>query len=123
MSKSKTPLSGSEYNHMHSLNYRIKECVRLRRSHPDKIPVLFTAYKNNILKIHKFKYLISINTTMGQVLHIIRNNISIKPAQALFAFINNTLISPTDMIESVHKKLVSSDGFLYITLSLEETFG
>jgi GABA(A) receptor-associated protein len=108
-----------------SLKSRISESKRICDKYKDRIPIIVNVYEKDInkLKLDKKKYLVPFELTIGQFLYIIRKRVVIEPTDALFLFFNNSLISNSTSLSSVYKSNVDEDGFLYATVSLENTFG
>lgn len=117
-------------NHMtrfkkeHSFDMRCKEAKNMRKKYPDRVPVIVE--KNNSTEtpeIYKHKYLVPNDLTMGQFIYVIRKRLKLSDSEALFIFVNNTLIPTSESISSVFNKNIDDDGFLYVKYSLENTFG
>jgi GABA(A) receptor-associated protein len=92
---------------------------------PDRVPVIVNKKDNSKLaNLEKNKYLVPNDMTVGQFIFVLRKNIKLKPEQAIFIFINNTL-PPTAMLmgELYGRDKDKKDGFLYITYSDENVFG
>jgi hypothetical protein len=90
--------------------------------HPGRIPVILIPSVN--IDIDKCKYLVDGNTTISSFLFMLRKHISVHNFQAVFLFINNTLVpnnSTFFSLYNLHKN--PDDDFLYIHLRLENTFG
>ena len=98
------------------------------KKHPDKIPTIIYPISKNIPKLEKFKYLLPGDITISQVLVIIRKHTKIDPHKALFIFIkcNNgkfILFKNSDNLNEIYLTHRHDDNFLYITYTLENTFG
>jgi len=105
--------------------------LKLRGLHPGRLPVLIT-YKDIIFtdpnskeyKNNKSKYLVKHDTTMDELLIIIRQNIPIEATDTIFMFVNNSLISGSDLLSIVYTKYKNpDDDCLYVTVIKENTFG
>lgn len=107
------------------MNGQKDEIARVLLKYPDRVPVFIkrTKNKDNIPDIDKHKYLIPREMTVAQVVYIIRKRILLKPEQALFVYVKNTLPPNSSMIETIYHKYKDDDGFLYINYSTENTFG
>ena len=72
----------------------------------------------------KKKYLAPYDITMGQFSVVIRKRLELNKEEALFFFINDTVIPPQNvMMNQIYKEHKDKDGFLYITVQKESTFG
>lgn len=117
--------SGDEFKKRIDYDTRLAESKRLLKAHPKTVPVLFSVYKKHVneLILPKYKYLVPKDVTVGQLLYIVRKRIKINSNQALFIFIGNSLISAGATLDIISKQHGEKDGFIYMTLSLEDTFG
>ena len=53
----------------------------------------------------------------------IRKNIDIKPEESIYMFINNKLMSSNKMMGDIYENNHDEDGFLYVYICSENTFG
>lgn len=109
----------------HSLEKRKSESSKIRKKYDDRIPVIVElAIKDK--KTHtldKSKYLVPNELSVGQFIYVIRKRMSVLPEQAIFVFVNNTLPPTSQMMSTIYNEHVDDDGFLYVIVSLENTFG
>lgn len=111
-----------KYKYSLSLEDRQKECQRMKTRYPDRIPCIVET-RVNFPSIDKNKYLVPPDLTVGQFMSILRKRVKMEPSTAMFLFVNNTMPAGTHTIEQVHKNHAADDGFLYIEVSGEDTFG
>ena len=72
---------------------RLEESTKIKEKHPERIPIIVTKSKNCKLKeMDKYKFLAPYDLTLGQFLIVIRKRIELDTSEALFVFVNNTLI-------------------------------
>jgi GABA(A) receptor-associated protein len=112
---------------------RLHDALYALEKHPDKIPIICEPISSAHPKINRNKYLVAQDLTVGQFIYSIRPRIiGLKPEQALFLFISNSgrgsnhdMIIPATsaLIKNLYDQYKSTDGFLYIGYSLENTFG
>ena len=103
---------------------RKSECDRIMTKHNDRLPIIVSKCSRCILPmIDKEKYLVSKDMNLGQFIYVIRQRIKLKPNEALFILVNNTLQPGNRLIKDIYNELKDSDGFLYIHYSSENTFG
>jgi len=109
----------------YTLEERKNEADRLYKKYPDRVPVIIeiSDTNKNELKLDKKKFLIPANLTVGQFMSIIRKRVDVNETQALFLFFNNNLAPMSRLIKEVQRDYQDEDGFLYGSLSLENTFG
>ena len=97
------------------------------KRHPGRIPVYVKKADNkgseNLPDINRHKFLIPQDFTLHALQHTIRIYLKMRPEQAIFLFINNTLPIYSDSLEQLYQKYRSDDGLLYVTYSTENTFG
>ena len=111
----------TEYTH----SQRLDESRRIRIKYPDRIPIIVERdhRSTNIPDIDKKKYLVPSDLTCGQFNYVIRKRLKLRPESAMFLFIQNSLPPTASLISSIYSQHQSSDGFLYVTYSGENTFG
>lgn len=117
--------SNYEFKVIHSFEKRKEEGNKIRNKYPDKIPVILEKADNSdIPDIDNHKFLLPRELTIGQFLYFIRKHINLSSKQALYLFVNNSVIpNSSDKLEDVYKKYADKDNFLYITYATENTFG
>jgi len=103
------------------LEERIKICDKILLKYPERVPIIVD-YKKEI-KLDKNKYIVPNNLTVGQFMYVLRKRIKINNEQSLFLLCNNTLMLNNELIINLYNKQKDYDGFLYIIISLENTFG
>lgn len=101
---------------------RKKESDKLRKKYPDKYPIVCDADKT-VPKLDKNKYLVSGDITIGQFLYVVRKRIELTPEFALYFYINGRLLPPSQLVSQVYNEMHEDDGFLYIQIFGESTFG
>ena len=108
-----------------TLQKRTEESSCIRKKYPDRIPVIVEKLSSSDIEtIDKKKFLVPADLTLGQFLYVIRKRIqNLKPEQAIFIFINNSLVSQTSLMSQLYKEHHDTDGFLYAVYSGENTFG
>lgn len=107
-----------------SYHERYKESKLILQKHNNKIPVICEKpKKHNIPMISKTKFLVSRDLTIGQFIYIIRKFIDINQDAAIFLFVKDTIPPNSACISDIYNLYKDIDGFLYITYSIESTFG
>jgi len=101
-----------------------KEASRIMIKYPDRIPVVVEKNPyNDIPQIDSNKFLVPMDLTFGQFIHVIRKRIKISDEQALFLFINNTLPSCSQLMSQIYAEHKDPTGYLFMVYSGEATFG
>lgn len=99
---------------------------RLTMTHPGRIPIFVMrapSCSGDIPDLPRKKFLVNGDLTIGQFLYVIRRQLVLKPEQALFLFVENSLPVSTHMLREVHAQYASSDGALRLTYTSESAFG
>ena len=119
-------MSVSNFRATNTLAQRKSESARRREKYPNKVPIIceVSPKKARELKLEKNKYLVPGDFTIGQFLMILRRRINITPEKALFLFMEDSTMPPTgELLVVLDANNKNEDGFLYITVSLDNTFG
>ena len=98
---------------------------KILKNHPDRVPVYVDKKKGDDLPdLDNHKYLIPKDMTVAQFMVIIRKKVKIDSKKALFIFMNNSILPPNQAtFGSLHAEYADSDGVLYTTFAVENTFG
>ena len=91
------------------------------KKYPDKIPVIIECKGDITLK--KYKFIINKSADWSYFLMIIRKFVELKPDEAIFTFVKNTIPPGTELLGNIYKNNVDGDGFLYCMITKENTFG
>lgn len=103
---------------------RLDESIRIKKKYPDRIPVIVEKAEScNMPDINKHKYLVPDDLTVSQFIYVIRKRIKIKPEEAIFLFINNSLPASSSLMSDVYENNKDKDNFLYCLYQNESTFG
>lgn len=108
-----------------TLEQRMKESSDILQKYPDRICVYLEKREGckSLPDVDKNKYLVPSTITISQFTYVVRSRIKIGGEQAIFLFINNTVISGSTTMSEIYSKYKNDDGFLYITYSGENCFG
>ena len=117
-------MNGNSFKNEHKFEKRVELCTRLRTQYPDRIPVIIDTNDKKSIEINRKKYLTPVDISIAAFLNEIRKQAKIKPEEAIFLFFGNGVLAPTAYTMSqAYDKYKDEDGFLYITVALENTFG
>ena len=111
------------FEKQYSLLHRKNESSRVIAKYPDRCPVICERGDKSIVKIDKIKYLVPMDITMGQFMYVIRKRIKLPPEQAMFFYVNKSMVCSSVTMQYAYEKYKSDDGFLYIKYTGENTFG
>ena len=100
---------------------------KLTFKYPDRVPVIIQKATNCKEFLDNNKYLIPKSLTISEVIYIIRKKIKINEKHAIFIFVNQgnsaTLVPCNMNMLEVYNTYKSDDNILYITYTIENTFG
>jgi GABA(A) receptor-associated protein len=119
----------------HSFEKRKGESKRVLDKYPNSIPVICEVSESSEYSIllDKCKYLVPKDLTVGQFLFIVRKRLKqntgthitkLQPDVGLYLFTEQNVLPPTAyLISQIYQENKNKDGFLYLTISLDSTFG
>lgn len=104
---------------------RAELCRRIKKQYPTRVPVIVEVAPKSNLKMNRKKFLAPQDISVGGLLNEIRRQSSLKPAEAIFLFCGSggVLVPTPHKLSQVYEKYKDEDGFLYITVAMENTFG
>jgi GABA(A) receptor-associated protein len=108
------------YKERHTLNERKSESARIKDRYNGLVPVIIES-KNMVLT--KKKYLVPNHLTIGQFVFFVRKQLSIRPEKAIFLYINGRLPPTSESVLTIQTSEMDEDGFLYMEIEEENTFG
>lgn len=107
--------------------YTKEEAMRVISKYPDRIPIIVNRAKGagpEVPFIDKHKFLVPSDLTIGQFQYVIRKRLLLEPHKALFMFINNCVPPTSALVSTIYDECKDHDTlFLYVTYSMENTFG
>uniref|UniRef100_A0A0R3S2I4 Gamma-aminobutyric acid receptor-associated protein n=1 Tax=Elaeophora elaphi TaxID=1147741 RepID=A0A0R3S2I4_9BILA len=81
------------------------------------------APKARLRDLDKKKYLVPSDLTVGQFYFLIRKRIHLRPEDALFFFVNNSIPQTMTTMGQIYQENHEEDLFLYIAYSDESVYG
>jgi hypothetical protein len=96
---------------------------KILSKYPDRIPVIINKGNKEAPDIDRHKYLVPKDITFSTFTCIIRQRLKLKPDEAIFIMVNNTLVNQSEIMSSIYKKYKSNNGSLHLVYSTESTFG
>lgn len=98
-----------------------KEVSLIKEKYPTYVPILI---RSNKLKFTQYKYLVNEEVTISQFMIIIKKKVELKPYEAVYLFINNTIPQGSILLKSLYNNNKDLDtDMLIITVCKENTFG
>jgi GABA(A) receptor-associated protein len=106
----------------------LEEANRVLAKYPDRIPVYVEVSPSQvkigaIKPLDKNKFLVPVDLSMGQFMAVIRKRMKLEPAFALFAYVDDCLISTSSLMGTVYNDHKDETNFLTIIICTESTFG
>ena len=110
------------------LPIRYRDGILIKSIHPSKIPVIIDRGNTETPKLKKNKFLISKDTTLGQLIIVIKkflvnNSHTFSDKQAIFLFINGNIYSSSKTINEIYETVKPDDLYLKIIYCVENCFG
>ena len=99
---------------------RKDQSTKLRIKYPDRLPIIIIP-KN--IEINKTKYLVPCNIEFYTFIQLIRHDSKINKYESFFCLVNGLLPTNSQSIIELYNLHSSKDGFLYICITKENTFG
>jgi len=112
------------FKNEHPFEKRKSEADRIRLKYPDRIPVIAEKLeRSSIPDLDKKKYLVPADLTMSQFVYVIRKRIKLPADQAIYIFVNGILPPASSLMSQIYKQYADEDGFVYLKIASESTFG
>lgn len=120
-----TSMGNELFKNKYSFEDRKKEFDKIKEKYPDRIPVIVEKSKNckTLPDIDKKKYLVPKDLSFSQFMYVVRKRIKLDSDQALYIFINDTLISGNKSMAEIYHEFAEPCGFLFAKYTAEATFG
>lgn len=106
-----------------TFDQRKLEFERVKRKRPEYVPTIIVRGSKDAPYIDKEKYLVPKEVTSTQMSFIVRRRLNMRADQALFLFCDNRILGPNHTMVQLAQEFADEDGFLYLTYTLENTFG
>ena len=117
----------NSFNDMDKSLYTREDALRVLNKYPGRVPVIVERSKNaspDVPQIDKHKFLVPSDLSIGQFQYVIRKRLNIEPHKALFLFVDNCVPSTSTLISTIYEESKDSNTlFLFVTYSMENTFG
>jgi GABA(A) receptor-associated protein len=112
------------FKQTYSFEYRFLESQRGIQNYPNRIPIICEKSRHmDLPDIDKNKYLVPWDLTVAQFIYVIRKRIKLRPEEAIFLFIGDTISTSSAIMGELYNYHKDPDGFLYIQYTKENTFG
>lgn len=94
---------------------------KIRTKFPTRIPVIFEP--SNGVDLVKTKFLVPDDTTVSQMMTILRKYVQVGKCEAIFLMINNVLPANSEILSTIYEKHKNEEDMLVIAVTKENTFG
>ena len=108
-----------------SFDERKLKASMILKQHSDRIPVVVEC-SEQLQAVHplkKNKFIVPFELTLAQFIFVIRKHMKLDPSYAIFVFINNKLHPSTSIMGDLYASQKDEDGFMYLDVFQESTFG
>jgi len=102
------------------------EADKILAKYSDRVPIICEINEKNKkdLKIEKTKYLVPKDISIGQFMYVVRKKMNIPAEKAVFLFTeDNQIPMHSELIITHYNMCKNKDGFLYFSVTGENTFG
>jgi GABA(A) receptor-associated protein len=105
-----------------SLEDRKHQSNAIMKKYPNRLPIICNVSKK-LPKLDKHKYLIPNDLQSTTFFFIIRKRLKLKEGTAMYFFVNGKVLIANSYMSENYNKYKDEDGFLYIYICAENTFG
>jgi GABA(A) receptor-associated protein len=113
-----------QYKDERPFEKRFEEGEKIRKKYNNYVPVIIEkSPRARVGDLDKNKYLVPSDLTVGQFYFLIRKRIALKPEEALFFFVDNTIPPTSATMGALYEEHHDRDLFLYIAYSDESIYG
>lgn len=112
----------SEFKTLYTLAERKRKHANITQHNRERIGIIVDIHSKN--KIHLHKFLVPREMTFGALHRCILSSHSHEADVSYYLFVAQHAIVPSfETVESAHKQYSDTDGFLYVQMREESTFG
>ena len=113
-----------EFQKSYSLEDRKNTSQRIKDNFPNRIPVIVSVGDKKNMQLNKHKFITTNDITLGQFLSKLRQQIKCNEKQAIYINTDKGIFPPISILmQLLYDKHKNDDGFLYLVLNQENTFG
>lgn len=105
-----------------SLEERTLQSASIMVKYKNRLPIICNVSKK-LPYLSKHKYLIPNDMSSTTFFYVIRKRLKLKPEIALYFFIDDKVLIPSSDMDIIYNKYKDEDGFLYVYVCAENTFG
>lgn len=116
-------ISQINYKEKNAYDKRLIESTTIIEKYPERVPIICERLTMKVPLIDRSKYLCPRNLTIANFLYVIRKRLKLNESEAIYLFINNSIINGSKDLGTIYEQKKDNDGFLYIRYDSETTFG
>tara|TARA_B110001450_G_scaffold1004_3_gene1153 strand:+ start:1160 stop:1582 length:423 start_codon:yes stop_codon:yes gene_type:complete len=105
-----------------SLEDRKYQSKTIMEKYPNRLPIICNVSRN-LPELDKHKYLIPDDLESTAFFFVIRKRLKLKESEAMYFFVNGKSLIANAYMSEIYNKYKDEDGFLYIYICAENTFG
>jgi len=105
-----------------SLEDRKRQSNSIMEKYPNRLPIICNVSKK-LPNLDKHKYLIPCELKSTTFFYVIRRRLKLKEGVAMYFFVNGKSLIANAYMSDIYNKYKDDDGFLYIYVCAENTFG
>ncbi len=113
-------MSDFKYTKYKTFEARKAECAAVMKKYPSRIPVVCELLGGDI---GKSKFLIPASYTLSAFVLFMRKRIKLDATDGIYVLINGKIPIATKDMGCIYEESKDTDGYLYILLCKENTFG
>ena len=100
-----------------------EEVQQVTNLYPDRIICAVDARDTQDPPMDKRKFVVPAEIQFGNFVAVVRKRLKIKEQEALFFFVDSSLIQMSKTMNEIKTSHASEDGVVYVVYSKENTFG
>ena len=97
-----------------------EKCSHILEKYPTSVPIII---KKNNVNIRNKKFIVPKEIMLSEFITILRKKMELTEKEALYILFNNSLCPTAEYIERIYEQHADEDGYLYATITKENTFG
>ena len=117
-------MSTNKFKENTTFEKRCEYSAAIKKNYPTMVPIiLYTSSTDKTVKLTRSKYLAPQDISFSKFAANVRAYTNINETQSMFLFVNNKIPGHDTLLGEIYNRHKSDDGFLYITVSIENSFG
>ena len=105
-----------------TLEERKERSQSIMEKYQNRIPVICQT-SNDLPVLERKKYLVPDDLSLVNFNYVVRKRIKVSAETSIYFFISNKLLPSSLTMYQIYNKYKDEDGFLYIYIAVENTFG